>query len=204
MNIRSYQQFDALKEIVNIGVGRAAAALNEMLDAHIELKVPTLCFFNPRNTEEIPPHLRVAQLSCVQMGFSGKFQGTSALVFPPESAAKLVTALTGQQAGAPGMNAVMAGTLNEVGNILLNGVMGTIANILEKPFEYTFPSYLEGSLEQLLASPEIARETLALMVQTNFAVREMQIEGNVFLFLELKAFETLIRMLNELFEGTLR
>jgi chemotaxis protein CheC len=116
---------------------------------------------------------------------------------------KLVAALTGQEAGAPGMNAVMAGTLNEVGNILLNGVMGTIANILEKPFEYTFPSYLEGSLEHLLASPEITRETLALMVQTNFAVREMQIEGNVFLLLELKAFETLVGMLNDLFKGTL-
>lgn len=199
MSIRSYQQFDALKEIVNIGVGRAAASLNEMLDAHIELKVPAICFFNPRETDRVPPHLQVDQLSCVQMGFAGTVKGTAALVFPPESAAKLVTALTGQQADAPGMNAVMAGTLNEVGNILLNGVMGTIANILEKPFEYTFPNYIEGSLEQLLDCPAINSESMVLMVQTNFEVREMQIEGNVFLLLELKAFETLIKMLDELF-----
>lgn len=195
----SAMQFDALKEIVNIGVGRAAAALNEMLDSHIELKVPSICFFNPRETDKVPDHLRVDHLSCVQMGFEGTFNGTAALVFPPDSAVKLVTALTGQEAGTPGMNAVMSETLNEVGNILLNGVMGTIANILSKPFDYSFPNYLEGSLEELLESPKINTESLILMVQTNFQVQQMQIEGNIFLLFELKAFESLIQTLSELF-----
>lgn len=200
MPLPSIEQFDALKEIVNIGVGRAASALNEMLDAHIELKVPSICFFNPKDTDKIPPHLQIDQLSCVQMGFKGSFNGTAALVFPPESAATLVSALTFQKAGAPGMNAVMAGTLNEVGNILLNGVMGTIGNILAKTFDYTFPNYLEGSLEELLNSPGVGNESLVLMVQTNFEVKEMQVEGNVFLLFELKAFEQLIQTLSELYQ----
>lgn len=200
MQIPSVQQFDSLKEIVNIGVGKAASALNEMLDSHIELKVPTICFFDLEDTKNVPKHLQVDQLTCVQMGFEGTFNGTAALVFPPESAVKLVTALTGQEAGAPGMNAVMAGTLNEVGNILLNGVMGTIANILSKPFEYTFPNYIEGSLVELLGSPGISTESLVLMVQTNFEVKEMQIKGNVFLLFELQAFETMVQSLNELFQ----
>lgn len=196
----SIEQFDALKEIVNIGVGRAASALNEMLDAHIELKVPSICFFNLNDKEKVPAHLQIDQLSCVQMGFKGTFNGTAALVFPPESAAKLVTALTSQEAGAPGMNAVMAGTLNEVGNILLNGVMGTIGNILSKTFDYTFPNYLEGSLQELLNTPGIDTNSQVLMVQTNFEVKEMQVEGNVFLLFELKAFETLIQTLSELYQ----
>jgi chemotaxis protein CheC len=200
MSMPTLQQFDALKEIVNIGVGRAASSLNEMLDAHIELKVPSICFFNLKDTEKVPRHLQVDQLSCVQMGFEGAFSGTAALVFPPESAAKLVTALTGQAAGAPGMNAVMAGTLNEVGNILLNGVIGTMANILSKTFEYSFPNYLEGSLRELLNSPGIETESLVLMVQTNFEVKEMKIEGNVFLLFELKDFTLLIEALNEQYQ----
>ncbi len=200
MPMPTIEQFDALKEIVNIGVGRAASALNEMLDAHIELKVPTICFFNLKETDKIPKHLQIDQLSCVQMGFKGSFNGKAALVFPPESAVKLVTALTSQQAGAPGMNAVMAGTLNEVGNILLNGVMGTIGNILSKTFDYTFPNYMEGSLQELLNNPGVEVESLVLMVQTNFEVREMQVEGNVFLLFELEAFEKLIQTLSELYQ----
>ena len=85
MPMPTIEQFDALKEIVNIGVGRAASALNEMLDAHIELKVPTICFFNLKETDKIPKHLQIDQLSCVQMGFKGSFNGKAALVFPPES-----------------------------------------------------------------------------------------------------------------------
>lgn len=201
MTIPSVQQFDALKEIVNIGVGRAAASLNEMLDAHIDLQVPSICFFNLDDAGKVPDYLKVDRLSCVQMGFHGSFTGSAALVFPPESAAKLVTALTGEQPGAPGMNAVMAGTLNEVGNILLNGVMGTMGNILSRPFDYSFPSYLEGSLNELLSKPNLGVEGMALMVQTNFQVKKMEIEGNVFLLFELDAFESLIQTLSELYQS---
>ena len=196
------QQFDSLKEIVNIGVGRAASALNEMLNAHIKLQVPSIYFFNLGETDKIPPHLQSQQLACVQMGFHGSFTGTAALVFPPDSAAKLVTALTGETAGAPGMNAVMAGTLNEVGNILLNGVMGTIGNILAKPFDYSFPDYLEGNLAELLHQPGTEQAIGVLMVQTNFQVEEMQIEGNVFLLFETATFETLLQALDDLLKET--
>jgi chemotaxis protein CheC len=194
----SDQQFDALKEIVNVGVGRAASALNQMLNAHIELQVPSITFFNLGEADKIPLHLQSQQLACVQMGFHGSFTGTAALVFPPDSAAKLVTALTGEAAGAPGMNAVMAGTLNEVGNILLNGVMGTIGNILSKPFDYSFPNYLEGNLGELLNPMNIAQATGVLMVQTNFQVAEMHIAGNVFLLFETATFDTLIQALDAL------
>jgi chemotaxis protein CheC len=195
-------QFDSLKEIVNIGVGRAAMSLNEMLNAHIELKVPSISFFNLRETDKIPQHLQSQQLACVQMGFHGQFAGTAALVFPPDSAAKLVTALTGEAAGAPGMNAVLAGTLSEVGNILLNGVMGSIGNILAKPFDYSFPNYLEGSLVELLNPHEVTQAAGVLMVQTNFQVAEKQIEGNVFLLFETTTFDSLIQALDDLLHGS--
>ncbi|PLX74453.1 MAG: chemotaxis protein CheC [Desulfuromonas sp.] len=202
MSLLTEQQFDTLKEVVNIGVGRAASSLNEMLDAHIELQVPSIYFFRLGETEKIPDHLKTQSLACVQMGFQGTFSGTAALVFPPDSAAKLVTALTGESAGAPGMNAVMAGTLNEVGNILLNGVMGTIGNILSKPFDYSFPNYLEGALTELLNAPGDGDSTGVLMVQTNFRVEELEIEGNVFLLFETKTFTTLIQELDALMHET--
>ena len=198
MSLLTEQQFDTLKEVVNIGIGRAASSLNEMLDAHIQLQVPSIYFFRLGETEDIPEHLKNQSLACVQMGFKGTFSGTAALVFPPDSAAKLVTALTGESVGAPCMNAVMAGTLNEVGNILLNGVMGTIGNILSKPFDYSFPNYLEGALSELLHTHEDSTSNGVLMIQTNFRVEELEIEGNVFLLFETKTFSTLIHELDAL------
>jgi chemotaxis protein CheC len=78
--------------------------------------------------------------------------------------------------------------------------MGTIGNILSKTFDYTFPNYMEGSLQELLNNPGVEVESLVLMVQTNFEVREMQVEGNVFLLFELEAFEKLIQTLSELYQ----
>ena len=61
-----------------------------------------------------------------------------------------MAALTGEVPAAPSLNAVMAGTLNEIGNIVINGVIGTIGNILAKPFDFSVPNYVEGKLQELL------------------------------------------------------
>ncbi len=53
MNI-SANQIDALKELVNIGIGRAAGVLNQMVSAHIKLQVPRIQIITLRDlTEEI-------------------------------------------------------------------------------------------------------------------------------------------------------
>lgn len=43
-------QIDALTEIVNIGVGRAASSLSDIIGAHILLKVPDVNIFPPLKT----------------------------------------------------------------------------------------------------------------------------------------------------------
>lgn len=41
------KQSDALKELINIGVGRGASALNMMLNSHIRLQVPFVKVLSP-------------------------------------------------------------------------------------------------------------------------------------------------------------
>ena len=40
------KQFDALQELVNIGVGRAAGMLNQMVDSRIILEIPYIKVLN--------------------------------------------------------------------------------------------------------------------------------------------------------------
>jgi len=40
-------QTDALKELINIGVGNGAEVLNQMFDSHIELNVPDIHILKP-------------------------------------------------------------------------------------------------------------------------------------------------------------
>lgn len=189
---------DALKEIVNTGVGRAAASLNIMLESHIELEVPSISIFRPEDLDEEYDNVHSAELACVQLGFRGHFNGSALLVFPPKSAVKLVAALTGEDPGAPTLNAIMAGTLNEVGNIVINGVIGTIGNYLAKPFDFSLPNYMEGKLTELLRSPDKETNVTILLVRTRFRVENRQVEGSIFLLFELGSFDALLAAIDEM------
>jgi chemotaxis protein CheC len=194
-------QLDAFKEIVNTGVGKAAASLNEMLDSHIELVVPAVAMFDFDDLEkEGFKSLIDTPLSCVHLGFSGSFTGSAALVFPPESASKLVSALGGGDMESPHLNGVMAGTLNEVGNIVINAVIGTIGNILAKPFEFSIPTYIEVTLVDLLRRDSKSGLLAILLVRTHFQVKDRQIEGNIFLIFDLGSFESILSAIDTLCE----
>lgn len=195
-------QLDAFKELVNIGVGRAAAALNEMLDSPIILEVPEVCLVS---YGDLTLHVEAdgadqdSNFSCVQLCFNGAFSGVAALVFPPASAVKLVCALTGEEPETPGLNGVMAGTLSEVGNILINCVIGTIGNILEKPFDFVLPNYIQGRMSDLIGVEHQACTNGILLVKTHFKVQESHVNGTILLVFETASFDALLDAIDRMY-----
>ena len=189
-------QLDAFKELVNIGVGRAASSLNDMLESHILLEVPEVSLLEYDEMEGIQGNM-ANELSCVQLGFHGSFTGVAALVFPPPSAVQLVSALTGEDAGAPGLDGLIAGTLNEVGNIVINSVIGTIGNILDRPLDFSLPNYLQGHLWELLKMGAEPQRQQIILVRTHFTVMEKQLEGNIFLVFEAASFDALLLAIDQ-------
>lgn len=192
-------QLDALKEIVNIGVGRAAASLNDMLDSPIVLEVPEVRVIDYEELNKVAG-AAAESFSCVQLGFKSSFSGTAALVFPQASAVKLVAALTAEEPDNSGLDGVMAGTLNEVGNIVINCVIGTIGNILERPFDFSLPNYFHGTLKDLLHIDSTTDLQSILLVKTHFIVQQKHIEGNIFLVFETASFDALLAAIDHLYE----
>jgi len=192
MNITEYQ-LDALKELINIGVGRAAGMLNQILENHVYLQVPDAKLLS---LEEIQAHkvaeFDVGKLSAVRLVFKGPFSGTASLVFPPDSAAKLVNILTGDEPQAIDLDAIKIGALTEVGNIILNGVMGSIGNMLEQSINYVIPAYMEDSIENLLNLDQVDLGATILLVRTRFTVAQLQIEGDILLLFEVGSLEMLL------------
>ena len=90
------EQLDALQELPNIGVGRAAGSLNKILEKPIRLHIPFLQVGKMEELSQEVQKMKATTLSSVQLPFSGTFAGTSCLLFPTESAKALVIALTGE------------------------------------------------------------------------------------------------------------
>ncbi|MEG4861437.1 chemotaxis protein CheC [Microcoleus sp. K1-B6] len=197
----STRQLDALQELVNIGIGQAAGVLNDMIDSPIRLQIPYLQILTPIDVEEeLEQHLNGEQIAAVQLKFTGSFGGIAQLVFPTNSAALLVTMLTGEE-GTHDLDSVKIGTLSEVGNIVINGVMGAISNVLQQRLNYSIPTYSEGTIANLLISGGLATDTVVLLAQTSFMIERLHIEGDIILIFNVNSFDTLLTAINQLAGG---
>jgi chemotaxis protein CheC len=187
-------QMDILKEMINIGVGRAAGILNEMTKFRVILQVPFIKVLSPSSLKKEMEEFDRNMIAAVRLGFKGPFSGCAALVFPPDSASKLVAVLTGEEPGTPDLDSVRVGTLSEVGNIVLNGVMGSIGNILKQHISYSLPTYIEDTIENLLTMDSNINPppNTILLVRIRFTIQQLQIEGDIILLFEVGSFTALL------------
>ena len=179
------EQLGALERIVKIGTEKAASTLSGMLDSHVEMKAPFIVVFNPERPGEDMEDLQSSIIASVQRNFHGSFSGSSLLVFPPESAVKLVAALTDEKPGSDGFDAVMADTLSEVGNILINSLMGSINNVLSAHIDYSPPKFMKGRFADLLKPPGSNQYERFLLIRINFEVHDPKVKGDIVVIFEL-------------------
>ncbi|MCH9680737.1 MAG: chemotaxis protein CheX [Deltaproteobacteria bacterium] len=193
-------QTDGLTELINIGVGRAAGVLNDMTESHVSLRVPAITLLSQDTIDEELGDMSDDLLASVQLRFAGSFSGTAALVFPTESANKLVTALTGDDEDDQDLDEIRVGTLNEVGNIVVNGVMGSISNVLSEAIEYTVPDYKEDVIANLLRADTAGAQMTVLLAATHFTIEELRLGGEIILLFEVGSFDALVAALDQLME----
>jgi chemotaxis protein CheC len=93
-------------------------------------------------------------------------------------------------------------TLQEVGNIVLNGVMGSIGNILKENIMCSAPDYVEERVEtRVLFGGDADSETMGLLARTQFTIKDHRIEGEVLILFSLASFGTLIQAIDGLIPG---
>lgn len=187
------EQSDALRELINIGVGNAAGMLSEMIEFHIKLQIPEVDVVSPLELQnELKNRLGTDPLSAVKLGFSGSFAGGAQLVFPTDSAASLVSVLTGEDVGNPDLDALKISTLSEVGNIVINGVMGSIGNVLNRSLDYAVPSYAEEQIDRLLPNQKSDPSSAVLLAPARFSIEELHVQGDIIIFFDVGSFEILL------------
>ncbi|RYE38561.1 MAG: chemotaxis protein CheX, partial [Hyphomicrobiales bacterium] len=88
---------DALTEIVNIGVSRAAANLRKMVGDQVSLSVPSIEVVTQRRAARLISERELTQLVAIRQDFSGAFAGRALLIFPETNSLELVRAVTGDE-----------------------------------------------------------------------------------------------------------
>lgn len=194
--IMSKVRVDVLTELVTLGIGRSAEVLNLILNSHIELSAPEITILD---VGELPQALQADEnrLSAVSMRYNGSMDGVTELIFRSREAGKLVDCVTGEESRMEeGLNALRAGTLCEVGNVVINSLMGAISNELDFNLTYTVPTYLEGGVEVLVAEAKLAEARAVLLAKTIFTVASLHIEGEIAVFMSLASLQYLEKALD--------
>jgi len=197
MQITPYQ-IDALTELINIGVGRAAGMLNQIIETHVYLQVPSIKIFPYSQLKQVLKNVVKTALSVVRLVFKGPFSGTALLAFPPKSASNLVNMLTREEADTSDLDSIRIGALTEVGNIVLNGVMGSMSNILQEHLTYSIPVYVEDTIEHLLHEDNWSPDSTIILAKTALNIEKLQIKGDIILLFRVDLFNTLMEALNKM------
>jgi chemotaxis protein CheC len=192
---------DALTEIVNIGVSRAAANLRKMVGDQVSLSVPSIDVVTQRRAARLISEREITQLVAIRQDFSGAFAGRALLIFPEINSLELVRAVTAGELTAEEVLEIEDEALAETGNIILNSCLATMANMLRRPLTMTIPEVLRGDGAMLFDIREgIPADGLVLFLYIDFAVRRRDIRGYIAVLMDLPALTTLRELLREFIE----
>jgi chemotaxis protein CheC len=190
-------QQDALVELINIGFGRAGAALSKLTGQRVQLQVPqvTMC-----PIEEMANQLRplvANELATVHQIFSGPVDGDALLVLDQHSAAILKELLTSEPALPLELDRSAREVVTEIGNILLNACLGTFGNLLKVQVSFSVPHLTLETLDSVVKSIAVDREGLryALIVHSSFRLRDSALTGYLVIVLGVASIERLIAAL---------
>ncbi|TCT01721.1 chemotaxis protein CheX [Aquabacter spiritensis] len=201
--ILSELELDALTELVNLGVSRAALSLREMVGEQVLLSVPTLALVSSAQAIEILKEREDRDLVAVHQAFEGDIAGRAMLIFPMTKSLELVRAVTGGELPLEDIIELEQEALAETGNIILNSCLATIANLLRRNLKMSLPEILRGESGDFFAlGPGSQADDIVMFLYIDFAVRERDIRGYIAMLMDMPSLTALKELLGDFIERT--
>jgi chemotaxis protein CheC len=195
-------ELDALTEVFNLGVGQAAHALSQIAGESVNLSVPRVQSVSRPALADQLSSLSFKRLCAVRQAFTGLMATDALLMFPVDQSLLLVQMLVGGDVPIEQLGEMEKDAMAEIGNILLNGIVGSMADTLKIEFEGTLPEVEQGSANEVLGTDNHdGGNVLSLEVDFNIDARE--IRGFIAFMLDVKSMEILSSHLSKFLAGEL-
>ncbi len=183
---------DALTELVNIGVSRAAASLRKMVNKQVILSVPSVEIVTRKSAASLIGQRESEKLVAIQQQFEGPFSGRALLIFPESNGLYLVRAIVGDEMEEVDLADMEEEALAETGNVILNGCLGSMGNMLQHTLKMSLPHVRRGDSNLLFeVLPDAKEEGYVLFLYINFSIKEHDIRGYIAMIMDLPSMERL-------------
>jgi chemotaxis protein CheC len=194
-------EHDALTELVNLGVSRAAANLSEMVGEQVHLSVPSVTMMGRAQAIEILNNSGSSRLVAVHQVFDGDVSGRALVIFPEAKSLELVRAVTSAELSLEDIIELEHEALAETGNVILNSCLATIANELERTLTISLPDILRGDGYLLFNLPPPPQAgDVVMFIYINFAVHQRDIQGYIAMLMDVTSLAALRGLLAKYIE----
>lgn len=191
---------DAFKEIFNIGMGRAANALSKLVYEKVKLSVPRLDVIPRGQLRSTIAENFQDELAVVRQDFKGSAKGIAFLLMSKESGLRLVNALVSSEEAVPSaLEPMDQELLSEIGNILINALVGSMANTLGISFDLEQPNCDVGDVKGVCNEFDKAIGDHILLVETLFLLPGRHIGGTLFIMMTSSEMENVLREIDRVF-----
>src|SRR5712671_5957041 len=189
---------DALAELSNIAMARAAGSLRQMVNNEVLLTVPSVDILSSEEAIKLVAMTNNRSLVAVRQDFAGAFSGRALLIFPEKNSLELVRAVVGRQLALEDVADLEDEALAEIGNIILNSWVATIANLLKSVLKMSLPFVIRGDSSRMFESEPSSR---VLFLHIKFEVRQKEIRGYVALLMDIPSLSELRLLIAQLVSG---
>lgn len=202
-------KYDILKELFNISVGKAASLLSEIIDKKILLDVPRVEVLDIENkdkrlTDYLPKDIDGA-LMVSSISFEEKLNGRANLIFPADKMRTFINLCSEEQESdkyyETNFTDVDFDIIKEVGNIILNSIIGEVGNNLNLNLNYSLPEVKVYSKIDFSKDIENNEFNNILLLHINFVIDSIEIEGAIVVDLTMNSMKELMDNLDRIEEN---
>jgi len=189
---------DALTELFNIGLHKAAASLSELTGQRIIVDLPRLWVCPIDETHQRLRELIDGELATVHQIFLGSMSGDAILVMEYENAARLAALLTHGEVSSDGrLDQSAREVLTEVGNVILSSCLSAFGNMLRVSVTFSVPRIHVESLEGMLRSIKVESAGMhyILLAATRFRLTEGEVGGFLMIAVGITSLELISKAL---------
>jgi chemotaxis protein CheC len=160
-------QLDALRELANIGSGKASTALSMLLDRSVDISVPSARALSFADAVEATGDAE-QEITGIVLGIIGDLEGVVLLLVSPEDA-NTICSILGVEPGSE----YAPSALGEVGNIVGSSYINALAEMTGIEIEPTPPATatdMLGAIVQTVLAGQAHAGDIALMLDSELAV----------------------------------
>ena len=186
-------EHDALNELFNIGLHRAAASLSDLTGKRVVVELPKLWVCSIEELKGRLLEVVSGDLATVHQFFGGPVAGDAVLLLEYEKAVMLADLMAGGDVALGGkLDQSAREVVAEIGNVVLSSCLGAFGNVLRVAVSFSVPRIHVESLDGMLRSVQIEREQgipYALVAATRFGLSELEISGYLIVVIGVKSLE---------------